>query len=269
MSGPGSRAAGTPRSQAATSTTPAARTQSVTYSHAMQFAAKPRFRTNQRPGAATPCRAGHNDASGGHLRCGLDATYTPLTARSPHSPAAHRLSHRRPHRPRATRQAAHSTANRAAVSRTHRTEETRLTAAVRFAPKLDGHAECALTRRSVRKASNARQSPTRARPTSPVWRPAVPDRHSPTGSCPQTPDGKRAKAGDDARQADVLAGPEDDLAARVARECVEQGIPVAIDDPVTIAKIMTLMRDGRASKSATKAAKSGRRDRSSYSARGR
>ena len=62
---------------------------------------------------------------------------------------------------------------------------------------------------------------------------------------------------------------EDDVATRVERECAEQGVPVAIDDPVTIAKIMTLMRDGRASKSATKAAKSGRRDRPSYSSRGR
>ncbi len=83
------------------------------------------------------------------------------------------------------------------------------------------------------------------------------------------PDGKRAKADDDIRQADVLTGPEDELAARVARECAEQGIPVAIDDPVTIAKIMTLMRDGRASTSATKAARLARRGRSSSSAKGR
>jgi hypothetical protein len=65
------------------------------------------------------------------------------------------------------------------------------------------------------------------------------------------------------------SGSEDDVAARVERECAEQGVPVAIDDPVTIAKIMTLMRDGRASKSATKAAKSAKRDRPSYSARAR
>jgi hypothetical protein len=83
------------------------------------------------------------------------------------------------------------------------------------------------------------------------------------------PDGRMAKAGDDARQADVLTGPEDELAARAARECAEQGIPVAIDDPVTIAKIMTLMRDGRASTSATKAARLARRGRSSSSAKGR
>ena len=82
------------------------------------------------------------------------------------------------------------------------------------------------------------------------------------------PDRRRAKAGDDAGHADVLAGPEDQLAARVAQECAEQGIPVAID-PVTIAKIMTLMRDGRASKSATKAARSARRGRPSSSAKGR
>jgi hypothetical protein len=83
------------------------------------------------------------------------------------------------------------------------------------------------------------------------------------------PDRRRAKAGDDAGHADVLAGPEDQLAARVAQECAEQGIPVAIDDPVTIAKIMTLMRDGRVSTSATKAAKSARRGRPSSSAKGR
>ena len=62
---------------------------------------------------------------------------------------------------------------------------------------------------------------------------------------------------------------EDDVATRVERECAEQGVPVAIDDPVTIARIMTLMRDGRASKSATKAVKSARRGPPSYSATGR
>jgi hypothetical protein len=62
---------------------------------------------------------------------------------------------------------------------------------------------------------------------------------------------------------------EEELAARVARECAEQGISVAIDDPVTIAKIMTLMRDGRASTSATKAARLARRGRPSSSAKGR
>jgi hypothetical protein len=67
----------------------------------------------------------------------------------------------------------------------------------------------------------------------------------------------------------TLSGYEDDIAARVERECAEQGVPVAIDDPVTIAKIMTLMWDGRASKSATKAARSAQRDRPSYSARAR
>jgi hypothetical protein len=83
------------------------------------------------------------------------------------------------------------------------------------------------------------------------------------------PDGKRANAENDVRQAGVLGGPEDELAVRVARECAEQGIPVAIDDPVTIAKIMTLMRDGRASTSATKAARLARRGQSSASAKGR
>jgi len=58
------------------------------------------------------------------------------------------------------------------------------------------------------------------------------------------------------------------VTARVERECAEQGIPVAIDDPVTIAKIITLVRAGRASKSATKAARSARRDRPSASAKG-
>jgi hypothetical protein len=65
------------------------------------------------------------------------------------------------------------------------------------------------------------------------------------------------------------SGYEADVAARVERECAEQGIPVGIEDPVTIAKIMTLMRDGHVSKSATKAAKSARRDRPSDSAKAR
>jgi hypothetical protein len=82
-------------------------------------------------------------------------------------------------------------------------------------------------------------------------------------------DQRRAEAGDDAHQANVLAEPEDDVAARVERECAEQGIPVAIDDPVSIAKIITLVRAGRASKSATRAAKSARRGRPSGSAKGR
>src|SRR4029450_4250315 len=64
-------------------------------------------------------------------------------------------------------------------------------------------------------------------------------------------------------------GPEDDLAARVERAGAEPGIPVAIDDPVTIAKIITLVRAGHASTSATRAAKSARRGRPSGSARGR
>lgn len=85
----------------------------------------------------------------------------------------------------------------------------------------------------------------------------------------QPADGKTAKAENAARRAGVLAGPDDDVAARVARECAEQGIPVGIDDPVSIAKIMTLIRAGRASKSATTAARSARRGRPSGSARGR
>jgi len=76
-----------------------------------------------------------------------------------------------------------------------------------------------------------------------------------------------AKAGTAAHRASTPAGRNDDVATRVARECAEQGIPVAIDDPVTITKIMTLMRAGRASKSATKAAKSARRGRPSSSAK--
>ena len=65
------------------------------------------------------------------------------------------------------------------------------------------------------------------------------------------------------------SGYEDDVPARVERECAEQGIPVAIEDPVTVAKILTLVRDGRGSKSATKTATSARRDRTSASATGR
>jgi hypothetical protein len=45
---PGSRTAGTPRSEAATSTTPAARTQPAAYSHPAQFAADKRFCRNHR-----------------------------------------------------------------------------------------------------------------------------------------------------------------------------------------------------------------------------
>jgi hypothetical protein len=64
------------------------------------------------------------------------------------------------------------------------------------------------------------------------------------------------------------SGFEDDLAARVEQECAEQGIPVAIEDPVTVAKILTLVRDGRASRSATRKATSARRGRPSASAKG-
>jgi hypothetical protein len=85
----------------------------------------------------------------------------------------------------------------------------------------------------------------------------------------QPTDARGAKAGDAARRAGMLPEPEDDVAARVERECAEQGIPVAIDDPVTIAKIITLVRAGHASRSATKAAKSVRRGRPSGFARGR
>ena len=65
------------------------------------------------------------------------------------------------------------------------------------------------------------------------------------------------------------SGYEDDVPARVERECAEQGIPVAIEDPVTVAKILTLVRDGRASRSATKTATSARRVQPSASAKGR
>jgi hypothetical protein len=61
---------------------------------------------------------------------------------------------------------------------------------------------------------------------------------------------------------------EDNVPARVERECAKQGIPVAIEDPVTVAKILTLVRDGRASKSATKTATSARRGRPSACAKG-
>lgn len=74
---------------------------------------------------------------------------------------------------------------------------------------------------------------------------------------------------DAAAEAAMRSGSDDDLAARVERECAEQGIPVGIDDPVSIAKIMTLIRAGRASRSATMAAKSTRRGRPSGSAKGR
>jgi|Tabmets5t2r1_1033131.scaffolds.fasta_scaffold50952_2 hypothetical protein len=62
---------------------------------------------------------------------------------------------------------------------------------------------------------------------------------------------------------------DNDVATRVERECAEQGIPVAIEDPVTVAKILTLVRDGCASRSATKTATSARRGRPSASAKGR
>jgi len=85
----------------------------------------------------------------------------------------------------------------------------------------------------------------------------------------QPPHRGRTRAEDAAQGVGRPVGPEDDVAARVERECAEQGIPVAIDDPVTIAKIITLVRAGYASTSATKAAKSARRDRPYGSARGR
>ena len=65
------------------------------------------------------------------------------------------------------------------------------------------------------------------------------------------------------------SGYEDDVPARVERECAEQGIPVAIEDPVTVAKILTLVRGGRASSLATKTVTSARTDRPSASATGR
>jgi hypothetical protein len=94
----------------------------------------------------------------------------------------------------------------------------------------------------------------------------VPDRNPPTRSCPQTP--PIAEVPSEGTQP-PRAGSADALAVRVGRECAEQGIPVAIEDPVTIAKIITLVRAGRASTLATKAAKSTRRGRPSSSARGR
>jgi hypothetical protein len=62
---------------------------------------------------------------------------------------------------------------------------------------------------------------------------------------------------------------DDDVATRVEQECAEQGIPVTIEDPVTVAKILTLVRDGRVSRLATKTVTSARRGRSSASATGR
>src|SRR6266702_5914884 len=83
--------------------------------------------------------------------------------------------------------------------------------------------------------------------------------------------GKRrtARAEDVSQEVATPTVPDDDIAARVERECAEQGIPVGIDDPVTIAKVITLVRAGRASRSATRVAKTARADRPSVSARGR
>lgn len=94
----------------------------------------------------------------------------------------------------------------------------------------------------------------------------MPDRNPPTRSCPQT--APVAEVPSEGTQP-PRAGSADDLAARLARECAEQGIPVGIDDPVSIAKIMTLMRAGRASTWATTAEKSARRGRPSGSAKER
>jgi hypothetical protein len=38
---------------------------------------------------------------------------------------------------------------------------------------------------------------------------------------------------------------QDDIAARVARECAEQGIPSKLEDAVIISRILTLMNVGR------------------------
>lgn len=67
----------------------------------------------------------------------------------------------------------------------------------------------------------------------------------------------------------IESSEDDGLATRVERECAEQGIPVGIDDPVTIAKILTLVRAGRVAKSATRAERSRRRGRSCAYARER
>jgi hypothetical protein len=94
----------------------------------------------------------------------------------------------------------------------------------------------------------------------------VPDRNPPTRSCPQT--APIAEVPSEGTQP-PRAGSADDVAVRVARECAEQGIPVGIDDPTSIAKIMTLMRAGRVSTWTTTAVKSARRGRPSGSAKGR
>ena len=79
----------------------------------------------------------------------------------------------------------------------------------------------------------------------------------------------RADAEGAAHGAATLPERDEDVAARVERECAEQGIPVGIDDPVTIAKIITLVRAGRASRSATKVATSAQVGRPSGCAKGR
>jgi hypothetical protein len=112
----------------------------------------------------------------------------------------------------------------------------------------------------------------------PDWRPArvlkpSPQRTFPAGNSSresgEVGDVPSSKAEATTPRADTPIGRTDDVAVHVRRECAEQGIPVAIDDPMTIDKIMTLMRDGRASKSATKVARSARRGRPSSSAKGR
>lgn len=52
-------------------------------------------------------------------------------------------------------------------------------------------------------------------------------------------------AGDDTRLAKVMARLEGAVAARVARECTEQGIPEKLEDPVIISRILILMNVGR------------------------
>jgi hypothetical protein len=92
-------------------------------------------------------------AAGGHVRGGLDATHSPFTAclTADRTGCCHQ-ARRSPRR------------SLNAVSRAHRTDETLLTAAVRFAHRPGAHAESALIRRSVRKVLSAPWSPARARP---------------------------------------------------------------------------------------------------------
>lgn len=64
-----------------------------------------------------------------------------------------------------------------------------------------------------------------------------------------------ARQGQEGRGDGQLASPgrhvtstQDDIAARVARECAEQGIPSKLEDPAIISRILILMNAGRHSR---------------------